>query len=71
MNTMQSVKTRVQDFSRSLASSAALSHYARTGGECPHCDAVTEWVSRPLQGFYRCETCGKNPLKGTERAPVA
>jgi hypothetical protein len=49
---------------------APTSHVLEYAGDCPHCDERTTWTVRMLNGYVRCQLCGRNPLKSGDSAPV-
>ena len=42
--------------------SSALSAQPTTWHHCPHCEEQTPWVVRLWSGYFRCMTCGNDPL---------
>jgi ribosomal protein L37AE/L43A len=49
---------------------AAISHVLEHRDTCPHCEERTTWTVRMLNGYARCQQCGRNPLVSGESAPV-
>lgn len=64
------IRTRLRSLSRDLTSAMAHGHQARTRGHCPHCEATTPWLVRPMGGLYRCLRCDRDPL-ASDRASAA
>jgi len=49
---------------------AAISHVLEHRNTCPHCEERTTWTVRMLNGYARCQQCGRNPLKRPNAAPL-
>jgi len=52
-------------------SANASTHHQKHFDYCPHCEEKTPWMTRVLQGYYRCLQCGNDPLVAQDaEAPV-
>jgi ribosomal protein L37AE/L43A len=52
-------------------SASASSHHQKHFDYCPHCEEKTPWMTRVLQGYYRCLQCGNDPLTVGPNAEVS
>jgi ribosomal protein L37AE/L43A len=70
MTTRTRIEQNIRALTQNLSDAVGRDHYATTRDTCPHCETDTLWVARPLNGFYRCQRCGNDPLDVTEHVPA-
>lgn len=64
MTMLQRLSSAYRDFSvEAFGPVSEVSEY------CPHCEQQTLWAVRILNGYIRCQQCGRNPVE--EGQPAA
>ncbi len=60
MLTLTGIGTQLRRLQR-LAFSIGRPHHMRVWSNCRHCGTKTRQGARPIDGYYHCLQCGRNP----------